>query len=332
VCVCVCVCVCVLPISLAFLPNCTSNNCTFSRVRIRLSFIPQNRNMTSPWSDFIAGTLGGGLGVITGHPIDTIKVRVQVSQGKLSAMRCFRATLQREGMRGLYRGITPPLLFDCAQNAVLFASYGIVSRWLLEGRRRQEGDQITLPLSHVFVAGCLAGIPTAGVICPIDLIKSRLQVQGTTGGATALRGPLQAVSSAVRVGGVASLFTGLGATLARDVPSFGVYFLSYEAIKRTAAERDLPTTVTQVLGGGVAGMVAWAVTYPIDVVKTIVQTHGVLHPTEPPLGMLPCATANYQRHGLRFFFHGCLPTLFRAFPVNASVFLGYELTSSFLKS
>ena len=80
------------------------------------------------------------------------------------------------------------------------------------------------------------------------------------------------------------LFRGLGATLAREVPSFGFYFAAYECTKGLILSLLL-THASPLLGGGggslaflaplvggaAAGVAAWVPVYPIDVVKTNLQ-------------------------------------------------------------
>jgi solute carrier family 25 phosphate transporter 23/24/25/41 len=44
------------------------------------------------------------------HPIDTVRVRVQLEKRKMTASKCFQQTMKFEGIKGLYKGLTQPLL------------------------------------------------------------------------------------------------------------------------------------------------------------------------------------------------------------------------------
>lgn len=68
----------------------------------------------------------------------------------------------------------------------------------------------------------------------------------------------------------------------------------------------------------------WAITYPLDVIKSVQQT---LPDTTPRAQMtLRHVTATaYAQHGWRFFVRGLGTTCLRAFPTNAVTFLVYEL-------
>ncbi|KDO17215.1 hypothetical protein SPRG_17366, partial [Saprolegnia parasitica CBS 223.65] len=76
--------------------------------------------------DLNAGTVGGVAGIVAGHPLDTIKVRLQTqchtsSHGISSSIRAIAAS---EGFRGFYKGMLSPILSNAPINAVVFAVYG----------------------------------------------------------------------------------------------------------------------------------------------------------------------------------------------------------------
>jgi solute carrier family 25 carnitine/acylcarnitine transporter 20/29 len=62
--------------------------------------------------DLIAGTIGGWAQVTVGQPLDTIKVRIQTQPTPAiykNATDCFQQLVKAEGLKGLYRGVVPPL-------------------------------------------------------------------------------------------------------------------------------------------------------------------------------------------------------------------------------
>lgn len=73
------------------------------------------------------------------------------------------------------------------------------------------------------------------------------------------------------------------------------------------------------LAGGFAGMASWFVSYPIDVLKTRVQMDGS-DGRRTYEGMVDCYKKSVAREGYKFLFRGLMPTLVRAFPVNAACF------------
>jgi solute carrier family 25 carnitine/acylcarnitine transporter 20/29 len=82
--------------------------------------------------------------------------------------------------------------------------------------------------------------------------------------------------------------------------------------------------------GAVTGVLTWASTYPFDVCKSIIQTL----PEDTPrahVRMSHVFSANYRKHGYRFFLEGLGVTLVRAIPANAVTLMVYEYTLDYLK-
>ena len=74
-------------------------------------------------------------------------------------------------MLGLYKGLVPPLLAVGFQNAVLFGVYGNILN-TLSPKQSQKAS-----LAHISIAGAVSGAAQVVVICPLDLVKIKLQMQ-----------------------------------------------------------------------------------------------------------------------------------------------------------
>lgn len=97
---------------------------------------------------------------------------------------------------------------------------------------------------------------------PVERVKCLLQVQGIKGEA-AYKGPMDAASSLLKTGGIASLYKGFFATLVRDIPGSVAYFAAYEITKRLLTPKghkqgDL-SPFAILVAGGMAGVANWAV-------------------------------------------------------------------------
>ena len=68
--------------------------------------------------------------------------------------------------------MTPPLLGTAAWNAVVFGLYGNTMRFLTQGQHSQEHNLMFVAISSLTVA-----MAQSVVICPMELVKSRLQIQ-----------------------------------------------------------------------------------------------------------------------------------------------------------
>ena len=83
--------------------------------------------------DCLSGAIAGVSGTLLGHPLDTIRVKLQAGQGK-SALAVSRE-LSREGVLGFYRGFLPPLLTVGIASTLAFSTNEVAKRALLPERR-----------------------------------------------------------------------------------------------------------------------------------------------------------------------------------------------------
>lgn len=289
--------------------------------------------------DFVAGGLAGSASVIVGHPFDTIKVRMQTSKninvGLLGTLAEFG------GPSSLFRGMAAPLGAAAVINAIVFSSYGVGSRlfdeYLVDPADWPDTDATHDPWQKAWCCGSFAGLIQCTVICPMEHVKCRLQVQ-QAGASGSYKGPVQAVKGIVQQHGVQRLYQGWWSTMWREVPAFGLYFATYDYLKDRANTflanedgkgQDLAfpehthTWLASAFAGGCAGCLTWAVVYPIDVIKTRVQTAALDTPLSR-LSMWHVGKQIVHEHGWRHLFRGLPITLVRAFPVNGTIFPVYE--------
>ncbi|KAJ8979237.1 hypothetical protein NQ317_009417 [Molorchus minor] len=87
-----------------------------------------------PGEYFICGGFGGICTVLVGHPLDTIKVRLQTmaipkvaGEAPLytGTLDCFKKTIKNEGVKGLYKGMGAPLLGIAPIFAISFMGFGV---------------------------------------------------------------------------------------------------------------------------------------------------------------------------------------------------------------
>jgi len=267
--------------------------------------------------ELLAGSIGGGFGMLSGHPLDTIKVRMQRSPASYTSMLdCCRQTVRAEGVRGPLKGLAPPLLSISCYQAVCFASF---STALVAVTDKTENEA---SMGSLFVAGCMSGAATVFVTTPTDLLKVRLQLD--TKGSGGLRQMLQCAKQVLASEGPMGFYRGLTATAMRDTPSTGVYFVTYHLGKRRLGEwlpqsKDSP--VLELTAGGVAGVLSWGSVVPFDVVKTRLQSQSTPGVTRSFAGTLKNIV---EKEGWRTLYAGAAPLLVRAFFVNAVTFYAYE--------
>lgn len=244
-----------------------------------------------------------------------------------SATDAFRIIIKEERLWGLYKGVTSPMLGVAIMNASIFGLYNIALRY------QQSHDLLSdYPLSQVFIAGMVSGVGSSLITSPIDLIKIREQMNTSTKKPSTF----QVFQQVVRTEGVTrGLYRGWCTTAVRDL-GYGPYFASYELLNasiRGWTGRPL-SNLDMAFSGAVAGVVAWLSTFWADVVKTKIQASTRLDDAASGRSSLFWSTAGdtYRAGGVRAFFVGVGPTVLRALPVNAVLFVTYEVTKDFLIS
>ncbi|DAZ98975.1 TPA: hypothetical protein N0F65_000507 [Lagenidium giganteum] len=282
-----------------------------------------HQNEYSVVVDFASGVVGGCSGIFVGQPFDTVKVRLQThSSFYKGPIDCARQTLQHEGVRGFFKGLASPLFGSAWTNAIMFATY--------ERALKVIDDTPQNPtLTSVFLAGSIGGFFQTIAVTPTDLIKCRLQVQDGHE-SSRYRGPMDCVKHVYQRNGIRGLFQGYVSTVYREVPSFGYYFLSYEYFKRKMIDHDVSAHTAMLMAGGLAGVGSWAISYPMDVIKSSIQTLPLDAQAHEKTIMYQ-ARRLYGIGGARIFVNGLETAIVRAFPVNAVTFFFYEKTSEMLK-
>ncbi|KRZ87287.1 Calcium-independent phospholipase A2-gamma [Trichinella sp. T8] len=177
------------------------------------------RQDTDPLRNFLAGGIGGVCCVVTGHPFDTIKVRLQtasVATGGISTLSCLKKTVVEEGVLALYKGMAAPVVGVAPLFALYFFGCSI-------GKRLQQTNaDEQLSIIKTFNAGALSGMMTTLIVAPGERIKCLLQVQHQHQRSEAqYTGPVDVFKKLYKEGGIRSIYRGTVATLLR-APS-GMY-------------------------------------------------------------------------------------------------------------
>ncbi|TXT10593.1 hypothetical protein VHUM_02098 [Vanrija humicola] len=301
--------------------------------------VKDTKGQTDSVKSFISGGFGGTCAVLVGHPFDLTKTRLQTAPPGTytGAIDVVKKTIARDGVKGLYRGITPPLVGVTPIFAISFWGYDMGKKIVYAATPGREGPGLTT--SELAFAGFFSAIPATLVAAPAERVKVLLQVQGQ-GGKPAYSGPVDVVSKLYKEGGLKSVFRGTGATLARDGPGSAVYFVTYEKVKAALSGSPVVDPVTGesappplslgavMLAGGSAGVAMWALAIPPDTIKSRLQSA----PTGTYSGFFDCARKLIAADGVGALWKGFGPAMARAFPANAATFVGVELSLKAMNS
>lgn len=129
----------------------------------------------------------------------------------------------------------------------------------------------------------------------------------------------EAARTVYQTEGLRAFYLSYPTTLIMTVPFTAVQFSTYEFFKKILNPSETYSPVTHVLAGGIAGGVGGAVTTPLDVAKTLLQTRGTSTDAEirQARGMSDAFRIIWQRHGVRGFARGLTPRVLTFMPSNA---------------
>ncbi|KAG0097025.1 Mitochondrial carrier protein ymc2 [Podila epicladia] len=149
-------------------------------------------------------------------------------------------------------------------------------------------------------------------------------------------GPVDALQKIYAQHGLRGIFKGQAVTMVREFQGYGAYFAAYEYLVQRAMrlenkERSELSTVKVVAYGACAGYAMWTTVYPIDVIKSKLQTDGFTSSTRQYSSAIDCARQTLAKEGVAGFFKGFAPCILRAAPANAVTFLGFEMAMRMLR-
>lgn len=225
----------------------------------------------------LAGGIGGTMGDMLMHSLDTVKTRQQGDPHlppKYTSMgNSYWTILRQEGIaRGLYGGVLPAFLGSFGGTVIFFGCYEWSKRYLV--------DIGVTPAVAYFSSGFVADLAASPLYVPTEVLKTRLQLQGRYNNPYFFSGynyrsTLHALKTIYHTEGFRELFSGYKATLFRDLPFSAFQFAFYEQEQKLArnymGSNDIGLPL-EILTGASAGGMAGVLTCPMDVVKTRIQT------------------------------------------------------------
>ena len=229
-------------------------------------------------------------------PLDRIKIMFQVTSSEFrlrNLPRVIATIIEEEGVSRLWKGNAATMVRVFPYAGVQFMVYDGLKRFFSERSPTHK-----MSPSESLLSGSMAGLLSSVVTYPLDLTRARLAViksdkvplkggtvpspanaQSATGRPPLPRGFVGTLRLIYVEQGVFGLYRGLTPTLLGMVPYAGIAFTLNDFLKqriRSLAGREV-TTFEKLQCGGISGLLAQSLTYPLDVCRRRMQTEGLVN-------------------------------------------------------
>ncbi|KAK8711330.1 hypothetical protein V6N13_146614 [Hibiscus sabdariffa] len=207
-------------------------------------FTTNNAPTLTPYVPLVAGTFARSLACITCYPVELARTRMQAFKetkggmkpagvwktlvGVINPVRSTNCIQNLQNYRILWTGLSSQLARDVPFSAICWATLEPMRRKLLASVDDEASAGSILGAN--FAAGFVAGSIAAAITCPLDVVKTRRQIEKDP--AKSLRMTTrQTLREIWRDGRIKGLFTGLGPRVGRTGPSVGIVVSFYEVVK-----------------------------------------------------------------------------------------------------
>ncbi|KAI1388449.1 mitochondrial carrier [Hypoxylon trugodes] len=304
---------------------------------------------------FIAGAVAGGISRTATAPLDRLKVYLLVNTTssanvavdaakKGQAIRALKHAgrplvtavadiYKAGGIRGFFAGNGLNVVKIMPETAIRFGAYEAAKKTLASLEGHNDTHHIN-PYSK-FVAGGVAGMTAQFCVYPLDTLKFRLQSEYVSGGARGNALLFQTARKMWTEGGVRAAYRGVTMGLVGMFPYSAIDMGTFELLKTTyityrakAAgihEEDAqPTTFATGIMGATSGAFGASVVYPLNVLRTRLQTQGTsMHPAHYT-GIWDVAHKTIRNEGFRGLYKGLMPNLLKVAPALSITWMVYE--------
>jgi len=181
------------------------------------------------------------------------------------------------------------------------------------------------------IYGGFASCVAETITMPVDVVKTRLQMDGSSG-IKQYSGSMDCATKLVKAEGPGSLFKGLPPALVRQSTYGSLRYGLYTPIKNSMgikAGEPVPLW-KKIIAGGSAGAIASAAANPTDLLKVRLQTDGMLKDAEGNFlpkrfnGMVHAFQTVVKEEGVLALWTGVGPTVGRATALAAAELATYD--------
>lgn len=311
-----------------------------------MSFDVSGMKVSQLQKEVIAGLSSGLLTILITHPLDLIKIRLQLSKEANSTYKSIikntillpisktQVKNERSLLRNFYKGLTINLIGNSSSWGLYFFLYryykdtfsGLSTTNFSAYQRDKSMNGI-----NYMLAAWSAGFTTTLLTNPIWVLKTRIMSPNNVNTGNNYQSIPKTISHIYKTEGIPAFFTGLLPAIV-GVSQGAVYFSIYDTLKVRALgqtddhERKI-TALESISITCISKMTATLLFYPIQTIKSNMQDHGMAKRS-----LFQTISSVYTRNssGLRNLYRGLSANLARSLPATCITFYTYETVKHLL--
>ncbi|XP_029296239.1 mitoferrin-1 isoform X2 [Cottoperca gobio] len=242
-----------------------------------------------------------------------------------SVYQALKRIIQTEGLFRPLRGLNITMMGAGPAHAIYFACYERVKRSLSEVIQSGGNSHLANGL-----AGSVATVLHDAIMNPAEVVKQRMQMYNSP-----YRGLWDCLQTITRTEGVGAFYRSYSTQLTMNIPFQAVHFIIYELMQEQFNPHRHYNPGSHIVSGAAAGALSAAITTPLDVCKTLLNTQenvalNSVNVSGHLSGMANAFRTVYRLGGLAAFFKGAQARIIYQMPSTAIAWSVYEFFKYFL--
>lgn len=218
----------------------------------------------------IAGSISGLMARMATTPLDTVKIRLQVTPSA-QLVPTIKTMLRREGVASLWKGNVPGAIMYVVYGGVQFGSYSFYNRklYLLSAYIPSQLYSLTV--------GMLSGATSSFVSYPFDTLRTRFVANR----GIRFSSIIESCHQVWMHEGIRGFFRGYTTSMVSLTLATGIMFSTYEAIKMYTEKQRQPLYDTlNASASTISAITSKILTFPIDTVRRRIQLQDSININE----------------------------------------------------
>lgn len=280
-------------------------------------------SLTDAEKKLIAGSVAGVVSRTATAPLERLRILMMAQipgQGRMQIVPGIKSILE-EGLLSFFKGNGISCLKVAPEMALRFYLFDTIKQ-----RFSKQHNNTSPSMVERMISGGLAGLIAQFSIYPLDTLKIRYSLCPKNEYSSIYN----CIRTIVRNEGARGIFAGIVPSMIGIIPFTAIDLSINSVIKESCASylkksNQEPGAGVFLLSGMISSFVGVIATAPINIVRTRLQSNGLLPLDQQYKGLIDVVRRTYAQEGLSGFYWGLLPNLMKVIPTASITYAIYDL-------